>query len=146
MPKLETLVATLKRKFTLGVLLEEWIGPDDKHSGANVIQVNYKSSVPRLKTLVRHGNRNILKRLLNSYYVFQIDQPNLGLPSRDYYLHAESQRDLQVYFEYMTDVAMIMGANKSEAEKQLHDVIELEIQLANVSCIEDISSVILRIK
>ena len=50
-PKLETLVATLKRKFTLGVLLEEWIGPDDKHSGANVIQVNYKSSVPRLKTL-----------------------------------------------------------------------------------------------
>ena len=51
-PKLETLVATLKRKFTLGVLLEEWIGPDDKHSGANVIQVNYKSSLSRLKTLV----------------------------------------------------------------------------------------------
>ena len=47
-PKLETLVATLKRKFTLGVLLEEWIGPDDKHSGANVIQVNHKYSVPRL--------------------------------------------------------------------------------------------------
>ena len=52
-PKLETLVATLKRKFTLGVLLEEWIGPDDKHSGANVIQVSYKSYVPRLKTLDR---------------------------------------------------------------------------------------------
>ena len=46
----------------------------------------------------------------------------------------------------MTDVAMIMGANKSEAEKQLHDVIELEIQLANVSCIKHISSVILRVK
>ena len=54
-PKLETLVATLKRKFTLGVLLEEWIGPDDKHSGANVIQVNIKSSVPRLKTLVNNN-------------------------------------------------------------------------------------------
>ena len=50
-PKLETLVATLKRKFTLGVLLEEWIGPDDKHSGANVIQVSYKSYVPILKAL-----------------------------------------------------------------------------------------------
>ena len=82
--------------------------------------------------------------LLNSHYVFQIDQPNLGLPSRDYYLHAESQRDLQVYFEYMTDVAMIMGANKSEAEKQLHDVIELEIQLANVSYIKQRSSSILK--
>ena len=45
----------------------------------------------------------------------------------------------------MTDVAMIMGANKSEAEKQLHDVIELEIQLANVSCIRYISSAMLRI-
>ena len=45
----------------------------------------------------------------------------------------------------MTDVAMIMGANKSEAEKQLHDVIELEIQLANVSYIKHISSAMLRI-
>ena len=44
----------------------------------------------------------------------------------------------------MTDVAMIMGANKSEAEKQLHDVIELEIQLANVSYIKYISSTILK--
>ena len=44
----------------------------------------------------------------------------------------------------MTDVAMIMGANKSEAEKQLHDVIELEIQLANVSYIKYISSAILK--
>ena len=55
-PKLETLVATLKRKFTLGVLLEEWIGPDDKHSGANVIQVSYKSSLSRLKMLVKWLN------------------------------------------------------------------------------------------
>ena len=46
----------------------------------------------------------------------------------------------------MTDVAMIMGANRSEAEKQLHDVIELEIQLANVSYIKHTSSAILRIK
>ena len=46
----------------------------------------------------------------------------------------------------MTDVAMIMGANRSEAEKQLHDVIELEIQLANVSYIKHISYAILRIK
>ena len=38
-PNLEKLIAMLKRKFTLGVLLEEWIGPDDKHSEDNVIQV-----------------------------------------------------------------------------------------------------------
>ena len=45
----------------------------------------------------------------------------------------------------MTDVAMIMGANRSEAEKQLHDVIELEIQLANVGYIKHVSPAILRI-
>ena len=38
-PSLEKLLAMLKRKFTLGVLLEEWIGPDDRHSEDNVIQV-----------------------------------------------------------------------------------------------------------
>ena len=41
-PSLEKLIAMLKRKFTLGVLLEEWIGPDDKHSEDNVIQVGIK--------------------------------------------------------------------------------------------------------
>ena len=39
-PSLEKLIAMLKRQFTLGVLLEEWIGPDDKHSENNVIQVS----------------------------------------------------------------------------------------------------------
>ena len=33
----------------------------------------------------------------------------------------------------MTDVAVIIGANRTEAESQLWDVIELEIKLANVS-------------
>jgi predicted metalloendopeptidase len=77
-----------------------------------------------------------LKMKKGSIYLLcelQIDQPTLGLPSRDYYLHPESQRDLQVYFEYMTDVAVIIGANRTDAESQLWDVIELEIKLANVS-------------
>ena len=33
----------------------------------------------------------------------------------------------------MTDVAVILGANRSDAESQLWDVIEFEIKLANVS-------------
>ena len=68
--------------------------------------------------------------------ILQIDQPTLGLPSRDYYLHPESQRDLQVYFEYMTDVAVTLGANRTDAESQLWDVIEFEIKLANVSMLQ----------
>ena len=36
----------------------------------------------------------------------------LGLPSRDYFLHLESVRDLEAYHEYMTDVAVLLGANR----------------------------------
>ena len=44
-PSLEKLVAMLKRNFTLGVLLEEWVGPDDRHSNQHVIQVSLIYSV-----------------------------------------------------------------------------------------------------
>ena len=99
-PSLERLLATLKRNFTLGALLEEWVGPDDRHSQKHVIQ---------------------------------IDQMQLGLPSRDYFLHDLSEKDLEAYHQYMTDVAVILGAERVTAEKQLWDVIEFEKQLANVS-------------
>ena len=36
---LETLVAVIKRNFTLGVLIEEWVGPDDRNSENHIIQV-----------------------------------------------------------------------------------------------------------
>ena len=101
-PQLEVLLATLKRNFTLGCLLEEWVGPDDRHSNNNIIQ---------------------------------IDQLTLGLPSRDYFLYDESQRDLEAYHQYMTDVAVILGAERRDAEKQLWEVINFERQLANVSII-----------
>ena len=52
-PSLEKLLAMLKRKFTLGVLLEEWIGPDDKHSEDNVIQV-YIYEIARLNGCINN--------------------------------------------------------------------------------------------
>ena len=71
----------------------------------------------------------------NSAYgiILQIDQMPLGLPSRDYFLHEDSQGDLEAYHNYMTDVAVILGANRSDAETQLWDIIEFETKLANVS-------------
>ena len=36
---LETVLGLLKRNFTLGVLIEEWIGPDDRDSKRHIIQV-----------------------------------------------------------------------------------------------------------
>lgn len=57
----------------------------------------------------------------------------LGLPSRDYFLHLDSYRDLAAYHQYMTDVAILMGANETIAHDQLWKVVEFEQLLANVS-------------
>ena len=70
-PSLEISIAMIRKKFNTGVLVDLWVGPDDRDSEVNVIQ---------------------------------IDQPQLGLPSRDYFLQPESQRNLVAYHKYMTEV------------------------------------------
>jgi len=99
-PELETMLAVIKRNFTLGVLIEEWVGPDDRNSQNHIIQ---------------------------------IDQLQLGLPSRDYFLDEQSDRDLVAYHNYMTDVSHLLGANESHAAEELWKVVQFERQLANIS-------------
>ena len=70
---LEVTIAMIRKKFNTGVLVDLWVGPDDRDSEVNVIQ---------------------------------IDQPQLGLPSRDYFLQPESQRNLVAYHKYMTEVSI----------------------------------------
>ena len=38
-PQLELMMAVIKRNFTLGVLVEEWVGPDDRNSQKHIIQI-----------------------------------------------------------------------------------------------------------
>ena len=33
------MLAVIKRNFTLGVLIEEWVGPDDRNSQNHIIQI-----------------------------------------------------------------------------------------------------------
>ena len=56
------------------MLVDLWVGPDDRDSERNVVQ---------------------------------IDQPQLGLPSKDFYFQPESQRNLVAYHNYMTEVGLI---------------------------------------
>ena len=44
-PELETMLAVIKRNFTLGVLIEEWVGPDDRNSQNHIIQIGTYSYV-----------------------------------------------------------------------------------------------------
>ena len=70
-PKLEAIVGHIRRQFNTGVLVDLWVGPDDRDSDKHIVQ---------------------------------IDQPQLGLPSRDYFLQEASKRNLMAYHEYMTQV------------------------------------------
>lgn len=57
----------------------------------------------------------------------------LALPSRDYYLKADSEGDMKAYHRYMTEVAKLLGANASRAADELQEVIRFEKDLASVS-------------
>lgn len=58
----------------------------------------------------------------------------LALPSRDYYLKKSSEAELKAYHNYMTNVAVLLGANPQTAAEEFDRVIILEKQLANVRC------------
>ena len=56
----------------------------------------------------------------------------LALPSRDYYLKPNSNVELRAYHKYMTQIAILLGADEKTAEAELEDVIKFEVRLANV--------------
>lgn len=67
------------------------------------------------------------------FYSFtQLDQMQLALPSRDYYLKKSSEAELKAYHNYMTNVAILLGANPLSAAEEFNRVIVLEKQFANV--------------
>ena len=55
---LEVIIAIVRKRYNAGILVDLWVGPDDRNSDLHVVQ---------------------------------IDQPQLGLPSRDYFLQASSK-------------------------------------------------------
>ncbi|XP_014483935.1 PREDICTED: neprilysin-2 isoform X2 [Dinoponera quadriceps] len=97
---LEVLLGRLRGEYNEGVLIEQWVGPDDKNSSANILQ---------------------------------LDQMQMALPGRDYYLKESSKAELKAYHNYMTSVAVLLGANPHSAAEEFDRVILLEKQLANVS-------------
>jgi predicted metalloendopeptidase len=70
---------------------------------------------------------------LSIFLPLQLDQLVLALPSRDYYLKASSEGDLKAYQRYMTQTAILLGANAENAARELEHVVMFEKKLANVS-------------
>ena len=78
--------------------------------------------------------------LIFSSFLLQLDQLVLALPSRDYYLKTSSEGDLKAYHRYMTQTAILLGANAESAAKELEHVVMFEKKLANVSIIKIVLS------
>lgn len=67
----------------------------------------------------------------------QLDQASLGL-SREYLSKGLEDKIVKAYYEYMVDIAVILGADRARATKELAESLDFEIALANVSYTETV--------
>lgn len=65
------------------------------------------------------------------FFFLQLDQAALGL-SREYLSKGFDDKIVQAYYSYMVDIAVILGANKTDAKTELKESLEFEMKLANV--------------
>ena len=64
--------------------------------------------------------------------MFQIDQAELGL-NREYLIKGMGNKFVKAYYDYMVDIAVIFGADRTHAQKGLIESLEFEMKLANVN-------------
>ncbi|KAE8738349.1 hypothetical protein FOCC_FOCC016173 [Frankliniella occidentalis] len=69
----------------------------------------------------------------SSVNIPQLDQLQLALPSRDYYLKTSTETEIKAYHKYVTEVAMLMGADKATVAQEITEVINFEKRLAEAS-------------
>lgn len=66
--------------------------------------------------------------------VLVVDQPLLGMDSRDYFLDAEKYgKEKQAYLTYMIDVAKLLGGDPTVVERDMTAVLEFETKIANLT-------------
>ncbi|KAJ8320335.1 hypothetical protein KUTeg_001922 [Tegillarca granosa] len=94
---MENMLQKLRGKYNARILFDCWVGPDDKNSTSNIIQ---------------------------------LDQLELGMPSREYYQEHEYVR---AYLRYMVSISQILGADNETSIQDMEEVVKFETKLANAS-------------
>jgi len=67
-----------------------------------------------------------------SWYAITIDQATLGM-SREYLMKGFEDIDVQYYYKYMVDTAVLFGAKSESALNELKESLLFEISLANIT-------------
>lgn len=69
--------------------------------------------------------------------IIQIDQGQLGMPTRDYFLKGRDDKTLMIYQQLAINVALTMGADENRTIQQMTEMIDFEIELANITIPEE---------
>ncbi|XP_036347356.1 neprilysin-2-like [Rhagoletis pomonella] len=64
--------------------------------------------------------------------IIDVDQSAIGL-SREYLVKGFNETLVSSYYDYMVDMAVLFGADKERAKRELRESLEFEIALANIS-------------
>ncbi|XP_046397833.1 neprilysin-2-like isoform X2 [Ischnura elegans] len=68
----------------------------------------------------------------SSFRTIDLDSAMLGL-SREYLTKGLEDKVVKAYYEYQVDIAVLMGADRARASKELKESLNFEIKLANIS-------------
>ncbi|XP_071945619.1 membrane metallo-endopeptidase-like 1 [Antedon mediterranea] len=85
------------------------------------------------------NNRHIIHSYVDyddknsSRYILKIDQPSLGMSSREYYLSSEYAETKEAYLKYMTDIALLLNGSPITVKSEMEEVLEFETKLANLT-------------
>lgn len=112
------------------------LGADWKEDTFNLIELLkrirlYTNSPPLMDMYVYDDSKNPTRNIL------YIDQPQLGLPDREYFLRGRNDRKLLAYEKYAREMAVIFGADESTASNDMKDVVDFEIEIANATMPSD---------
>ena len=61
----------------------------------------------------------------------QIDHSRLGL-DQEYLLKGFESEEVQAYFKYQVEVAVIYGADRERAQQEIRDALDFQMSLAKV--------------
>ncbi|XP_057330759.1 neprilysin-2-like [Microplitis mediator] len=103
---------------------------NDHESDWTTIVSNLRKLGYSLNTLL--GFSINLDRANSSRRVIYLDDPVLGL-TRLYLVRGFKGHIIEEYYRYMVDIAVILGADRRRAEKELMDSLEFEMKLAKIS-------------
>ncbi|KAF0289689.1 Neprilysin-2 [Amphibalanus amphitrite] len=70
--------------------------------------------------------KNYTRRMVN------VNDASLGL-GRKYLIKGFNDSDVQAYYSYMVDMAVLLGAEPEKAKSEMEDALRFEIELANIS-------------